>query len=116
MPQMRKIPLKTLGMGETEFKYSQVLQDVLRTPKNPQAGATQDEILKKVPIQLELVKGGQHLMATDEQWKELIECLKAFHWRVVVPEIASLIEDVAAAPLVRVEEPPQAAEQSKPGE
>lgn len=105
MATMRKVPLKSIDTEDAKFTYKEILLQLLKAPKNPQAGATVEEMEVALPIRAAIKAAGDHVLLSEEQWADLDHrMVHVFKPSMNAEEILTFIKDVRGAPKVDVAE------------
>ena len=104
---MKKIELKTVTMAVThdsvqdvpvELKYKDTIMGLLKTPKDPQQGATFEEMAQAMPVWVKFRDAMGFVLLEDAEHKFLVECLKGAKFIQRSMEIFDMVNDVINAP------------------
>lgn len=99
---MRKISLK-------EENIKSIIA-ILRTPKNPQAGAQYAEQVKTLPVidKLENLKfpdvGTADLLLEEAEWELLVDRMKTAGYLIISHDITDMVDTISDAEKVEVKE------------
>lgn len=103
---MKKIELKTITMDNAdsvqnapvELKYKDTIMGLLKTPKDPQQGATFEEMAQALPVWVKFRDAKEFVLLEDAEHKVVVDCLKNARFIQRSMEIYTMIKDVIDAP------------------
>ena len=104
---MKKITLKKVARDNADsvqqvpvtLDYKETIMGLLKTPKDPQAGATFEEMAQAMPIWVKFRDcTGTSLLLEDAEHKYVVDCLKNARFIQRNMEIFTMITDVINAP------------------
>tara|TARA_R110000744_G_scaffold90018_1_gene174928 strand:+ start:1825 stop:2169 length:345 start_codon:yes stop_codon:yes gene_type:complete len=105
---MKKITLKTVTLDSTsdslqkvpvELKYKDTIMGLLKTPKDPEKGATFEEMAQAMPLWVKFRDESKGVvLLEDAEHKFLVACLKNARFIQRSMEILTMINDVINAP------------------
>ncbi|MBI3453380.1 MAG: hypothetical protein HY057_11260 [Rhodospirillales bacterium] len=115
----RKIPLKkrTILVGEKELtiEWSDIVKAISQTPPGGQ-GLTVDPLRKAVRIieavDAAVAAGADHILLEEEMWTQLNAYARTFSFRFADAAFLEIVDDIAAAPSVKIIEAPAAPAQT----
>ena len=97
---MKHIPLglsaAPLHGTETRLSYKSQLEQILRSPANPQAGADYDEIRRSIRILDALEKEDHVLVLEDADYEYLRERVLGTKWPLIDLVVLQFVEDVTS--------------------
>lgn len=110
---MKKVPLKTEiiaieGQDQAKLVYAEHMLNMLRQPKNPQAGVQADEMRVSLPIMEKIEAADKdfrlHVLLEDAEHKDLTERATAFRFAVAHPALLEMVDDIKNAETVDIRE------------
>lgn len=109
----RKLELKKIPFGdgsrlpdgtEPELDYKEQLLIMLRAPKIPQLGITYGEMELRLSLIHKLKGAGEHILLSDEEWREVRDAFKVYRFRSVIEAVFQMGKDIDNAPVVKLEQ------------
>lgn len=110
---MKKLLLKTVKIDHgddfkelikvgapLELSYRKTIMGLLKTPKNPQAGASFEETAEAMPIWLKfrnLSEKATDIQLEDAEHTFVVDCLKNAQYAQRTVEVFNMVNDVIAA-------------------
>ena len=105
---MKKVPLKTTMIdteqGQAQLVYAEHMLNMLRQPKNPQAGIQADEMRITLPIMDKIDSAdGVFVLLEDAEHKELVERAQSFRFGIAHTALLTMVDDIKNADEALVE-------------
>ena len=93
---MKRIELKRLG-PDPIVDYAEVIENVIKRPLNPQAGAGIAEMRQSLRVLDALSQANGVLELEDADWEHLKLKLEAQPWNVIDQRVVDLVDEVTNA-------------------